>query len=287
MSQFTDYAENAIVDYWRGQTLTLPANWYVAPLSAASDAGVTEVTGSGVARVALARSLANWSGTQGAGTTLASSGTSHVTSNNVAIDMGTALGAYGTVTHIGLFDASSGGNCWAWIPMATAIVTANSVAVSVAIGEIALTLGITGGMTDYLANKMIDLIFRGQAYAWPATVYLAALTAAPNNAGGGTEVGGGVGYARVAIVPSLTSLSGTQGAGTTAASSGTGGRISNNATLSFPTPTGAWGTVGWYGLNDALSAGNPLFWGAGAGAKTVGVGAPLSIAPDDMGMTLA
>lgn len=287
MSNFTNYAENKLADMLRGQGLTLPTSWYWAPLSAADDATRTEVTGSGIARFAMTRSLTNMSGTQGAGTTLPSSGTSHVTSNNVEIDCGTAAGAVGTVTHLGLYDAITGGNCWVYTPLTVPIVTANGVDIVFDVNSIAFSLGLSGGMTDYLANKMIDLFFRGQAYSWPSTVYLKAMTAAPTNAGGGTEVGGGVGYARVAIASSLAAWSGTQGPGTTSASTGTSGRISNNAQLVFPDPTGAWGAIGWGGIDDASSGGNPLFWGELASPKTIGIGTPLVYAADSLGITWA
>lgn len=287
MSLFTNYAENKIVDWLRAQGLTLPTNWYVAPLSAVADGSVTEVTGSGIARASVTRSLANFAGTQGAGTTLASSGTSHATSNNGLIDMGTAAGAVGTVTHVGFFDASSGGNCWAYAALPAPIVTANGVTIQVAAGALQLAVGLASGMSDYLTNKFIDLFFRAQAYTWPATVYLAAYTAAPSNAGGGTEVGGGVGYSRLSVTPSLANLSGTQAAGSTTASSGTGGRSSNNATLTFATPTGSWGTVGWLALRDASTSGNLLFWGAMAAAKSVGAAAPLYLQADKLGITVA
>jgi hypothetical protein len=287
MSLFTNYGENKIADWLRAQGLTLPANWYVAPLSAASDSSVTEVTGSGIARAAVVRGLAAFAGTQGAGTTLASTGTSHATSNNSLIDMGTAAGAVGTVTHVGLFDASSGGNCWAYVELSAPIVTAAAVVIQVAAGALGLVVGLSSGMSNYLSNKFIDLFFRAQAYSLPATFYLAAYTAAPNNAGGGTEVGGGVGYSRLAVAMSLTSFSGTQAAGSTAASSGTAGRTSNNATLTLATPSGAWGTVGWLAFHDASSGGNLLFWGAMAAAKSVGVGAPLYVLADKLGITIA
>lgn len=85
MSKLTNFAENKLIDFIRGQTLTLPASWHFGLCSAADDTGATEVTGTGYARVALARSLTNYSGTQGAGTTAASSGQSHETRNNVAL----------------------------------------------------------------------------------------------------------------------------------------------------------------------------------------------------------
>jgi hypothetical protein len=57
----------------------------------------------------VSRSLANFAGTQSAGSTTASSGTGGVTSNNNAISWGTVTWT-GTVSHFFIADASSGGN---------------------------------------------------------------------------------------------------------------------------------------------------------------------------------
>ena len=89
MSHLTNYAENRLADMARGQGLSLAADWTVHLLTAVSDSSHTKVTGTGYAGVTVARSLAEWAGTQGAGTTLASIGTSHRTSNNFVIDFGT------------------------------------------------------------------------------------------------------------------------------------------------------------------------------------------------------
>src|SRR5690606_21366039 len=94
--------------------------------------------------------------------------------------------------------------------------------------------------SNYLENKIVDWLFRGQAYTPPSTIYVGLLTAAPDDTDGGTEVTGGS-YARVAVTSSLTNWAGTQGAGTTAASSGTSGTTSNNSAITFPTPTASWG----------------------------------------------
>jgi len=91
-------------------------------------------------------------------------------------------------------------------------------------------------LSDYLENKLIDHILRGQTLTAPANVWIALFTAAPNDAGGGTEVSGGS-YARVQVASSLANWAGTQGAGTTTASSGTGGQTSNNGAITFPAPT--------------------------------------------------
>jgi len=126
-------------------------------------------------------------------------------------------------------------------------------------------------MSDYLENKLVDHLFRGQAFANPV-LYVGLLTAAPSDAGGGSEVSGN-NYARVKAAAgasqALVDWAGTQSTGSTTASSGTGGATSNNAPVNFPTPSGNWGTVTHFGIYDAATAGNLLFHGALTIAKTI------------------
>lgn len=130
-----------------------------------------------------------------------------------------------------------------------------------------------GAKTDYLENKLIDFLFRGQGYTPPATLYVGLFisTGSPSDAGGGTEVSGGS-YARVGVAASLANFAGTQSAGSTTASSGTGGTTSNNGAITFPAPTAAWGTVGAFGLFDAASGGNLLAYSALTTNKTINSG---------------
>ena len=72
-------------------------------------------------------------------------------------------------------------------------------------------------MTDYLENKIIDWLLRGQTFTPPATAYVALYTTAPTDSTAGTEVSGGS-YARVAVTSSLANWAGTQSAGSTSAS---------------------------------------------------------------------
>lgn len=127
------------------------------------------------------------------------------------------------------------------------------------------------GKSDYLENKFIDWLLRGQTFTPPVTAYIGLLTAAPSDAGGGTEVTGGS-YARVAITSSLANWAGTQSAGSTTASSGTGGQTSNNAAITFPAPTANWGVVTHFGIYDASTAGNLLYWAALTVSKTINNG---------------
>lgn len=142
-------------------------------------------------------------------------------------------------------------------------------------------------MSDFLENKLVDHIFRNRAYSVPTTVYVGLYTAAPSDAGGGTEVSGGS-YARVQVGPSDSAWKSTQGTTTAVASSGSGGQTSNGSAITYPTPTASWGTVTHFGIFDAASAGNLLFWGALTNSKTVNNGDPApSFAVDALTVTLA
>lgn len=134
--------------------------------------------------------------------------------------------------------------------------------------------------SNFLENTLVDVLLRGQSatingktLSWSAvpTYYAALYTSAPSDAGGGTEVSGGS-YARVAIAASLANWAGTQSAGSTAASSGTGGATSNNADVTFPAPTANWGTVVAMGIHDQSSGGNLLLWASLTQSKTVNNG---------------
>lgn len=141
--------------------------------------------------------------------------------------------------------------------------------------------------SNYLENKLIDWFLRNQTFTPPATVYVALFTAAPSDSGGGTEVSGGS-YARVAVSSSLANWAGTQSAGSTTASTGTGGQTSNNNAITFPTPSANWGSVTHFGIFDASTSGNLLFHAALDNAKTINNGDPApSFAAGTLVLTVA
>lgn len=117
------------------------------------------------------------------------------------------------------------------------------------------------------------------AWGWaPGAVYVGLFTAAPSDAGGGTEVSG-TNYSRAQV---------TQADGSWASPSGTPRSTSNSSTITFATPgSGGWGTVTHFGLFDASSAGNLLYWAALTISKTINqndtvsfAGAALTITED-------
>jgi hypothetical protein len=128
-----------------------------------------------------------------------------------------------------------------------------------------------GALSNYLTNKLIDYVMRGQAYTAPATVYVALATSTGSAAACGTEVAY-TGYARVAVTSSLANWAGTQGATTTVASSGTSGTTSNNATITFGAPTSGPNTVVEFCVFDALTSGNLLWRAALTTSKTLNNG---------------
>lgn len=109
-------------------------------------------------------------------------------------------------------------------------------------------------LSDYLENKVLEHILGKAAYGLPS-VYLALFTAAPTDAGGGTEIAGGS-YARLLTTP----------ANWATASSGAS---SNADALAFATASAGWGTVSHFGAYDSSSGGNLLWWNSLTAPRSV------------------
>ena len=123
--------------------------------------------------------------------------------------------------------------------------------------------------TDFMEDKIIDHMLRAQAYTPPATVYVGLFTAAPSDAGGGTEVSGGS-YVRKAVTLSAAS----------------GGASSNSADVTFDQATADWGTIGWCALFDAESGGNMLMWTALDATKVINNGDTFKFNAGDLDVTV-
>ncbi len=102
------------------------------------------------------------------------------------------------------------------------------------------------GFTTYLQNKVLDHVRGKTAYTMPA-VWVALFTAAPTDAGGGTETVY-TNYTRAATV----------GADWTAS---TGINGTNANAINFPACGATGATIVAFALMDAVTAGNMLAWG--------------------------
>lgn len=126
-----------------------------------------------------------------------------------------------------------------------------------------------GNLSDWAENAALDWLMGGSSPTRPTTRYIGLFTAAPNDAGGGTEVSGS-GYAR-------------QAATWDAAASGV---TANSGALTFTASGGSWGTVTHIGIFSASTGGNLLWHGALTASKTVGDGDSLVFAIGDIDLTL-
>ena len=129
MAALSDYAEKLLLDFLMTTgTATRPTNWYVALYTGApSDSGGgTEVSAGGYARQSVSFDAASSPG----GTT----------SNSGEVSFTASGGDYGTVTHKGIFDASTSGNLL-WHGALTASKTvADGDTLTFAVGNIDLTM---------------------------------------------------------------------------------------------------------------------------------------------------
>ena len=99
MAALSNYSEKLLLDWlMTNGSATRPTAWYVALYTAAPDdtGGGTEVSGNGYSRQSVTFDAA----TSGAGTT----------ANSGDVVFTAAGGSWGTITHIGIFDASTAGN---------------------------------------------------------------------------------------------------------------------------------------------------------------------------------
>lgn len=102
--------------------------------------------------------------------------------------------------------------------------------------------------SDYLDELVLEWAFADTDLPSAlANVYVALFTALPSKAGGGTEVAGGVGYSRLATDSGDWNVFGSPK------------QVANVNVLDFGVATGSWGTVLGFGLYDAPTSGN-LLW---------------------------
>lgn len=109
-SGFADYGENKTIDaVYGGVALGAPATWYLGLFTAAAgeSGGGTEVSGNNYSRIAATNNTTNFPS--------ASNGSK---TNGTALTSAVSSGSWGTIVGIGFFDASTGGNMWAYADIA-------------------------------------------------------------------------------------------------------------------------------------------------------------------------
>lgn len=227
--QTSNYLEEKILDHTlRNTAYTSPTTVYAALLTSLSSDGdtVTEVSGVSYARQSVAFDAPS----------------NGVTANTSLITYPAAGNDWGTVSHVGIYDAVSAGNLLFWAEFDISKVIATSAVFKIPAGAFDLTLAGAYGL--YLRNGLINHILRNSSIASPSNIYAGIGTGVSNNNSSLSEPGAPTGYTRSGAI--------------TFASAGTG-KITNTTALSFTASGGNFGTMTHLGYFDATTSGNLLY----------------------------
>lgn len=122
--------------------------------------------------------------------------------------------------------------------------------------------------TNDLETRVLQWALTTGSPTRPTAWYIGLFTAAPGEAGGGTEVSGGS-YVREAATFTVT-----------------GDTASNSAAIEWAAATASWGTITHVAVFDASTAGNMLVYAALTASKTIASGDILRIPAGDLDITL-
>ena len=127
MSFSNTYETNVLTWTFTAGAVTRPTAWYLALFTTnpAEDGSGTEVSGTGTAYVRQSVSFTVLGNTA---------------SNSAAVEFPTATATYGTVTHVGVYDALSGGNLIAYAALTTSKAIDTGDVLRIPLGELDITL---------------------------------------------------------------------------------------------------------------------------------------------------
>ena len=136
--------------------------------------------------------------------------------------------------------------------------------------------------SDYLEGEILKHIFRTGSFTKPTVLAICLCTSAPTDASTGAtipEVTDAGSYARQTLNPLDANWT----------APGVGGLTDNASAITFPTATGAWGTISHVAICDSAThgAGNMLYWGALAASKVVASGDVFKFNIGDLDITEA
>ena len=249
MGSLSDYSENELLDHIFNAAYTAPTTIYLALATAdPTDAG----TGASMNECANSNSYARTAITFGAAA-------SRRVTQNADVDFPQATGSWGTVTHWGIVDSAThgAGNLLAHGAFTTSYPVVNGNSPTVASTEVYVEIQATAagaGLTDYAVHKLLDLMFRNQAFSKPATYLAISETVLNDQDVADTDFTecNDTGYAR-----KLVNINGGASPTWDLAS---GGALSNTHAIAFPTVgAGGWASfVAVAIIDSASSTGNVI-----------------------------
>lgn len=264
MGSISDFAEGALLDHVFNGSYTPPSSVFLALHTAdpADDASGAEANYTSYGRTAI---------------TFGAAASRRVTQSGT-VTFPASTGGSNTVTHWGIWDASTSGNLLAHgaFTASKTIVSGNTP--SVASTEVFVEFS-AGEISDFLSNTLLDFMFRNQAYAQPDT-YIALVTATVSDSDTGstiTEPGGGS-YAREQVNPN----GGSSPTWDLAAS----GLVDNTHDVVFTEATASWGTIVGVAIVDAATNGNLLFYDNAMADQAVGSGDTVTFPAGDIDVVM-
>jgi hypothetical protein len=267
MGSIADYLENELLDHCFNAAYSSPTTVFLGlstadPLDTA--AGLAEPSGGAYSRVTI---------------TFVTAASRNVT-QKAKVTFPQATNAWGTISHYGVFDAVSAGNMLAHGSLNTSKGVVNGNTPSVATSEVVISYS-AGEISNYLAHKLLDHVFRNTQYTFQSTFAIALATTDIVDTDTGSsidEVSGG-NYSRATVFKN----GGTAPAWTLAAL----GSLTNGAAITFATPSASWGTVTALAIVDAAAAGNVLFYENTVTEQTPDNGDTVQIAINDCKVSMS
>jgi len=124
-------------------------------------------------------------------------------------------------------------------------------------------------LSNTFETHVLTYLFKTDSLTRPTQYHLALYTAAPSDAGGGTEVAGN-GYTRKPVSWTVN-----------------GNNASNTSAIEYPTCTGnPWGTITHIGVHSASSGGDLIVHSALTSSKLIAVGDVLRVNAGELDVNL-
>jgi len=259
MGSLSNYAENALLDHvLKVSALSVPANIYIA-LSTTDPtedgSGISEPVGNNYSRI----QCNSWS-----------AGANRRVSNSSAVSIATPSGSWGVIGWAAIYDAIAGGNMLAHGALSAPRTIGLGSVMTFDVGAIVVSFS-TGGISNYLAHKLLDHLFKTASFTVPTNIYVGYALGTITDAMSGSSISEptDAAYAR-------------QAHNTWVAASG--GATSNDGAVTFPTATANQGSITYNFTADALTGGNLLTYALAS--HTIASGDDPSIASGGMDVVM-
>jgi len=235
MGYLSDYLENKLLDHVLKTAVFSQSTGLFLALSSTNPTdtgtGKTEPTGGSYARI----EVANWD-----------AAVDRATQNTDIIEFVAATAGWGLMSFWAIYDTISGGNMLVYGSLSTPKRINSGGIMSFAAGTIVAEFNV-GGLSNYLANALLNHAFMGISYTPPTNIYVALAIATILDATTGTTM----------VEPDDTYVRIKQNVWHAAVA----GLATNDGIIAFPQATEAWSSIAHSALIDAELLGNILYYG--------------------------